>query len=160
MQPACGVRILKEVAMKKIRFSKSISAPRARVWETMIGPETYKQWTAAFCEGSYYEGSWEQGRPIRFLAPGGGGMIAEIAENRYLEFISIRHLGQIENGVEDTTSDKVKSWAPAYENYSFFEAGGGTRLEVEMDTLEDWEQYMLDAWPKALEKLAALCEPA
>ena len=41
----------------------------------MLGPETYKRWTAPFCDGSYYTGSWEQGSQIRFLTPAGEGMV-------------------------------------------------------------------------------------
>jgi hypothetical protein len=37
-------------------------------------------------------------------------MVAEIAENRRNEFISIRHLGFIANGIVDTTSEVVKAW--------------------------------------------------
>ena len=70
-----------------------IQAPRAHVWHTMLTPDTYMQWTAPVCEGSRYEGSWAQGQRIRFLSPSGEGMVAEIAENREGEFISIRQLG-------------------------------------------------------------------
>jgi hypothetical protein len=39
-------------------------------------------------------------------------MIAEIAEHRPNEFISIRNLGFIAKGVEDTGSDAVRARAP------------------------------------------------
>lgn len=42
--------------MKTLNFSIRIRAPRAAVWQTTFAHETYKAWTAAFCEGSYYEG--------------------------------------------------------------------------------------------------------
>jgi hypothetical protein len=144
--------------MKTLTFDVTILAPRAQVWATLQGPESYKAWTAAFAEGSYYEGSWDQGASIRFLSPAGGGMVAEIAENRPLEFVSIRHLGMIENGVVDTTSDKVKAWTPAYENYRFEDVPGGCRVTVTLDTAPDWEQYMQDTFPKALALLKGLCE--
>ncbi len=54
--------------MKTLQFDVTINAPRARVWDNMLGPETYKAWTTAFCEGSSYEGSWDQGAKIRFRA--------------------------------------------------------------------------------------------
>ena len=145
----------------QIHFSTTIKAPAARVWEVMLGPESYKAWAAPFHEGTYYEGSWEQGQRIRFLIPPGQGMLSEIAESRPHEFISIRHIGMIENGVEDTESDAVRSWAPAYENYTFVPAGEGiTEIRVDMDVDPAWEQYMQDTWPKALEKLKSLCELA
>jgi hypothetical protein len=103
---------------KRVQFSTEIAAPPARVVEVMTDPDTYRQWTAPFAEGSHFEGSWAQGERIRFLAPSGDGMVAEIAEHRPNEFISIRHLGMISDGVEDTESEEVRAWAPAYENYT------------------------------------------
>lgn len=85
-------------------------------------------------------------------------MAAEIAQNRKNEFISIRHLGFISNGVEDTTSESVRAWAPAYENYTFISVPEGTKLLVELDVYSEWEQYMNEAWPKALALLKQLSE--
>ena len=143
---------------KTLTFKIAIRAPRARVWDIMLDPETYKAWTSAFCEGSYFVGSWDEGAKIQFLSPSGDGMTAVIAENRPHEFVSIRHLGMIENGVEDTTSDKVRAWTPAYENYRLADVPGGCRVTVTLDTAPEWEQYMQDTFPKALALLKGLCE--
>ena len=144
---------------KKMHFSTFIDAPREAVWHAMLDPEPYKAWTSEFAAGSYYEGSWEQGSRIRFLGPDGTGMLAEIAENRPLERVSVRHLGMVgQGGVEDTESDEVKKWAPAYENYTLSDSGTGTLVEVEMDVTPDWETYMAEAWPKALARLKGLSE--
>jgi uncharacterized protein YndB with AHSA1/START domain len=146
--------------MKKMHFSTVIQAPRERVWELMLAPDSYREWTAAFCEGSTYEGSWTPGSRIRFLTPAGEGMVAEVAENRRGEFVSIKHLGAIaKDGTEDTTSEAVRAWAPAFENYRFVDHGNGaTEVQVEMDTLPNYEQFMQDTWPKALAKLKEVCE--
>lgn len=146
-------------ALKRMQFTTVIAAPAARVYEALIGLESYKQWTAPFMEGSYFEGSWQPGERIRFLGPGGGeGMVAEIAENRPDEFISIRHLGFIANGVEDTESDAVRAWAPAYENYTLQAVPEGTRLVIDLDVFGDFADFMAEAWPQALARLKALCE--
>jgi hypothetical protein len=145
-------------AKKRIQFATVIDAPVERVYALMIGLESYRDWTSAFAEGSTYEGSWATGQQIRFLSPSGDGMVAEIAENRVNEFISIRHLGFIAQGVVDTQSDAVRAWAPAYENYSFQAVPEGTRLVVDQDITEEFEAYMKEAWPKALARLKALCE--
>lgn len=144
--------------MKTLTFETTIGAPRHQVCATMLAPDTYQAWTAAFCEGSCFVGSWEAGARIRFLGPSGDGMVAEIAENRPGEFVSIRHLGMIENGVEDTTSEKVRAWAPAYENYAFADAPGGCRLTVTLDTVPEYEAFMQETFPKALALLKDLCE--
>lgn len=144
--------------VKRIRFQTTIEAAVDLVWGVMLGKETYPRWTAAFAEGSYYEGTWSKGERIRFLAPPGDGMLAEIAEIRPNEFISIRHLGYIVNGVEDTESDSVRAWAPAFEDYSFRSVPGGTELVIDQEVTADFEQFMKEAWPKALELLKSLCE--
>jgi uncharacterized protein YndB with AHSA1/START domain len=144
--------------VKRIQFHATIRAPVAVVWEVMLGAEGYPRWTKVFVEGSYYEGDWSQGSRMKFLAPPGDGMVAEIAENRPNEFISIRHLGFIANGVEDTASDSVQSWAPAYENYTLSPVAGGTKVVIDQDVTADFEQYLKDTWPRALELLRRLCE--
>lgn len=142
----------------RLRFSISINAPRRKVWDAMLSPDGYRYWTAAFMEGSYFEGSWDKGSRIRFLAPNGDGMVAEIAENRLLEHVSIRHLGIVKDGADDTTSPEATAWAPAYENYTFSDEGRETRLTVDLDTVPAYEQYMRDTFPKALALLKRLCE--
>ena len=143
---------------KRIQFTVMINAPRPTVWRLMLGPESYKRWTSAFIDGSYFEGSWSQSAKIRFLSPSGHGMVAEIAESRENEFISIRQLGLIANGVEDTTSESVRAWAPAYENYSLIAVPEGTKLVIDQDVTGEFEQYMNEAWLKALNLLKQLCE--
>ncbi|RMF59106.1 MAG: SRPBCC domain-containing protein [Calditrichaeota bacterium] len=144
--------------LKQLQFSILIHAPVKVVWDKMLGAETYTRWTAPFTEGSYFEGEWDEGSKIKFLSPSGDGMIAEIAENRPHEFISIRHIGFIVDGVEDTESDSVRSWAPAYENYTFQEQPEGTLLTIDQDVTPDFEEYMKEVWPKALQILKQLCE--
>ncbi len=143
---------------RRIQFSIDIAAPVAQVYRLMLDPQNYREWTRPFAEGCYFEGSWQEGEQIRFLAPGGDGMLSEIAVNRPGEFVSIRHLGCIYKGVADTDSDAARSWAQAYENYSFITHGSGTRLVIDQDANAEFEQYLTEAWPRALELLKALCE--
>jgi len=144
--------------MKTLHFSIWIQAPRERVYHTMLNAESYQQWTSVFMEGSYYKGTWDEGQTIRFLAPNGCGMISQVAVNRPHEFVSLKHVGWIENGVEDTDSEQARSWLPAYENYTFTERDGGTELTIVQDTLESCEQEMSAMWLKGLDKLKSLCE--
>ena len=137
--------------MKKLHYTIQIDAPRQLVWDTMLQPETYSQWTAAFCEGSRYEGSWEAGSDILFLGPGGEGMKAVIAENRPGEHLSIRLLACIGKEKEDPITE------PAFENYTFRDVEGGTELRVDMDCSEAYEAMFEDMWPRALQLLKTLC---
>lgn len=144
--------------LRPLRHSVVIRAPREAVWDAMLGPGTYRDWTAPFCEGSYYEGSWGAGDRIRFLAPNGDGMTSVIAESRRPEYVSIKHLGMIKDGVEDTTGPAAAAWAPAFENYAFAEVDGGTEVTVDLESAPEWEAFMNEAWPKALARLKEICE--
>ncbi len=107
--------------MIKLHFTIDINAPKEKVWDTMLSDKTYRKWTEIFNPdgGSYFEGNWDEGSKIRFIGPDEngklGGMSSRITVNKPYEYISIEHLGEIADGVEDTTSEKVKAWAGAHE---------------------------------------------
>jgi uncharacterized protein YndB with AHSA1/START domain len=144
----------------QLHFAITIQAPREQVWRTLLAQETYRQWTAAFAPDSCYEGSWDEGAEIRFIAPGAGGMLARIAEARPPEFVSIEHLGMIDaDGVIDRDSPAVRAWTPAFENYTLTALDAGTtELRVDQDISRDYEAMMQELWPKALAVLKTLCE--
>jgi uncharacterized protein YndB with AHSA1/START domain len=149
--------------MQKIYFSILINAPREKVWNTLLGEASYREWANAFSPGSYFKGSWEEGSKILFLGPnpdgtGEGGMVSRIKENRLHEFVFIEHLGTISDGVEDTESEEAKKWASSYESYTFVDREGGTEVSVEMNTLEEYKDMFEEMWPKALQALKDLAE--
>lgn len=144
--------------MKKLHFSITIKAPKKKVWTEMLAKESYEVWVSEFAAGSTYVGSWDKGAKIKFVSPEGDGMTAVIAENKPFEYISIQHIGFIMNGVEDTESPEIKVWAPLYENYALSENNGVSEVMVDIDTQPEWEEYMQEAWPKALAKLKSICE--
>ena len=72
--------------------------------------------------------------------------------------MSFKHLGEVKGNVEDTTSDKIKSWAGALENYSLKETNGVTMLKVDMDIAEEFKDYFLKTFPKGLQKVKELSE--
>lgn len=144
--------------MEKQSFRVLITAPREKVWNILWEDSNYRKWTTAFCEGSYAETDWQEGSRVLFLSPGGNGMVSRIAVKRPPEYMSFRHLGEVKNGVEDTTSDAVKAWAGAEENYTLIEKDGHTELVVEMDMNDEMRNYFMDTWPKALENLKELSE--
>ena len=144
--------------MKTLHFSVDIRASRRAVWDTMLAPDTYRLWTTEFAPGSYFEGTWDTGARVRFLVPSGQGMVAVVAECRPQEFLSLKHVGYVKDGVEDTESEMVRSWAPAFENYTLSYAGLSTQLKVDVDVTPEFEDYMTRVWPTALAKLKTLCE--
>lgn len=148
---------------KTIHKEIFINAPREKVWDTMLGDATYREWTKSFNPTSHFEGSWDQGSKMLFLGSdveGGleGGMVSHIKENRLHEFLSIEHMGIVSNGVEDTESDQVKPWKGSLENYTFTDKDGGTLLTVEMDIVESEAENMDKMWDKALVDLKEIAE--
>lgn len=148
--------------MKKLSFSILIDASKQKVWNTMLEDKTYRIWTEEFSPGSHYVGNWNQGSKILFLGPTNdgklAGMVSRIKENKLYKYISIAHLGEVYDGVEDTTSDRVKIWAGALENYTFIDKNGKTELGVDLDINEEYKEMFEGIWPKALQKLKSLCE--
>lgn len=122
----------------------------------------YEQWTALFNPTSTYEGSWEKGSKMLFVGidenGDKGGMVSEIAEHIPGRFVSIRHYGLFKGQAEITEGPEVEKWANGFENYSFDEDNGITTVTVDLDTAEDFVDYMSNTFPKALEKLKELCE--
>jgi uncharacterized protein YndB with AHSA1/START domain len=147
----------------KMHFEVVIKASAQKVWDTMLTQETYKEWTSVFEPTSCYEGSWDKGSKIKFLSSDGGGMVSEIVESIPHKFVSIKHLGEIKNGVEDTTSEQVKKWTPVFENYTFTDKGVETYLAIDMEMPSTPEAKAMKEmfevmWPKALLKLKEVCE--
>lgn len=144
--------------MERLNFSIKINAPKEKVWDTMLGKETYPEWTSEFAPGSMVETDWQKGSKAVFGDGKGNGMISTIAENKPNEYLSIKHLGMMRNGVEDTTSDDVKAWTGAMENYTLKETNGVTEVSVEMDSDSEYKDYFNKTWPLALDKLKNIAE--
>jgi uncharacterized protein YndB with AHSA1/START domain len=150
--------------MANLHYTIEISAPKEKVWQTMLGLETYKEWTAAFHPGSTYVGSWDKGSKIRFVSEDEGktgGMFGQIVENIPYEYVSIEQLGEIVDGQEDTSSEDAQQWIGSHENYHFSEKDGTTTLDVELigEGVSDEMAKMFDGmWPQALQKLKEICE--
>ncbi len=151
--------------MKKIQFNLSINAPANKVYDIMLGiskKSTYEQWTALFNPTSTYDGSWNKGSKMLFIGTDEkgekGGMVSEIFDNIPNRFVSIRHYGLLKDNVEITKGPEVEKWANGFENYTFEENNGTTTITVDLDTTEDFWDYMNQTFPKALDKLKEICE--
>jgi len=148
--------------MAKLNYTTVINAPREKVWKTLLDDQSYRQWTAPFHPGSYYKGSWEVGEKLLFIGPNDdgteGGMVSTVAENRYPEYISIKHLGMIDKGEEIYSGPQVDPWAPSFENYTLNDKNGATEFVVEMTSPDEYKASFDEKWPKALAELKRLSE--
>jgi len=144
--------------MKKLTFHITIDAPREKVWDTLWDDITYPQWTAIFSPGSRAVTDWQKGSKVLFLGEKEEGMLSTIADNIPNEYMSIKHLGMVTNGVEDTGSAHAQEWAGAMENYTLKTVDGKTSLDIETDITEEYYDYFQKTWPQALDKVKELAE--
>lgn len=151
--------------MKKLQFKISINAPITKVYDFMLGitsKTTYEQWTSLFNPTSSYEGNWDKGSKILFVGVDEkgekGGMVSKIIENISQQFVSVQHYGLLKNNEEITQGPDVEKWANGFENYTFEEHQGATTVTVDLDTTEDFLDYMNQTYPLALNKLKEICE--
>ena len=151
--------------MKKLQFTIRINAPVTKVYDFMLGisnKSTYEQWTSMFNPTSTYEGSWDKGNKMLFIGIDEkgekGGMVSRIAENILHRFVSIQHIGLLAAEKEITEGPEVEKWANGFENYTFEENNGITTVTVDLDTTEEFLDFMNQTYPKALNKLKELCE--
>lgn len=151
--------------MKKLQFKVSINSPVTNIYDFMLGinsKSTYEQWTYLFNPTSTYEWTWDKWNKILFIWVDEKwekwGMVSKIAENIPNKFVSIQHYGLLKGDKEITEWPEVEKWANWFENYTFEENNWLTTVIVDLDTTEDFVDYMNESYPKALDKLKELCE--
>lgn len=144
--------------MEKLKFKTVIKATPEKVWNILWGDDTYRKWTSAFAEGSQVQTDWQEGSKVLFLDGNGRGMVSRIAESKPAKYMSFEHLGEVTDGVEDTTSERVKAFAGSYENYTLTEQDGMTELSIDMDIDAEYKDMFTKMWPVALENVRTLSE--
>ena len=142
--------------MEKLQFTIDIPAPAQKVYEAMLGlndKSTYESWASVFNPTSTYEGSWNKGDKIYFVGTDEkgekAGMVSQVEENNPAAFVSVRHYGFLQGDTEVTT----EKWAGGYENYTFTENNGSTKVTVDIDVIDEYLDYFKNTYPKALETL-------
>ena len=145
--------------MKTLNYSVKINASKEKVWNVLIGKETYKKWEKAFSPESQYDGEWKQDNHMNFFDPNMGGTKALLKIVDHPNKILAKHIAVLsKDGVEDKVSEVAKKWIGAEEEYTFYETDGVTELKIEIKTHEDFAQMFDEGWDKALKLLKDLCE--
>lgn len=149
---------MKENKMAKEVFKIEISAPKEKVWKVLWNEDSYRKWTVPFSEGSYIESDWQIGGRTLFLGGEGNGMVSTIDQLIENKIMSFKHLGMIKDGKEDLESEEVQKWAGLLETYILESSENKTTLSVEMDIEDDYKDYFMEAFPKALNIVKQLSE--
>ncbi len=146
--------------MESFKYSEAIRAPREVVWKTLTYDDEFQRWAASFAEGSYRVGGWAVGDTVRFLTPEGNGMICLIEEHCRPAVLSMKSVGVVIGGRDDTESEEAYQWVGSLETYTLKEVDGGTELTVEVDVPEVHRVYFVEAWQRALGCIKSLAESA
>jgi len=131
--------------MEKLSFEIEINASPEKVWDVLWGEITYRQWTTAFTEGSFYEGTLEEGSIVKFFDSNNDGMYSQVEKNIPHKEMKFLHLGEIYDGIE-----VPKDWGEATEAYILEENEDGTKLKSEIQTPTEFKGFFEDKFPKAL----------
>lgn len=139
--------------MQNLEFNIQIESTPEKVWKCLWEQENYKKWTDIFCKGSYYKvDNFKQGSKIHLLSPSGVGIysiIDVLEENIKLVF---KHLGELKNFEEQSFTN----WTNAIESYELIKNENGVNLKVNVDTLDEYINFMNETFPLALLKLKEL----
>lgn len=151
--------------MKRLQFTITINAPAVLVHNTMLGLSNksyYEQWTAEFNPTSSYEGTWEKGSEIKFVGVNEQGekegLLAKVVDHIPAKFVSLQYIGVVNGDQISTEGPEIEHWLHGFENYTFEEQQGSTLLTVDLDTTEEFGDYMSEAYPKAIARLKEICE--
>jgi len=139
--------------MEKLHFDIQINAEAEKVWSVLWDDFSFRQWTSAFTEGSFYQGNLKENEIIKFLDPQNNGMFSKIVTLIPNQEIKFLHLGEIYNGVE-----APQNWGEATEKYILTEDENTTHLKVEIQTLERFKSFFEEKFPDALSNVKHLSE--
>jgi uncharacterized protein YndB with AHSA1/START domain len=148
--------------METLQFKTTIKADVEKVYHTMLGEETFKQWTGIFHPTSRYEGNWDKGSKIKFIGEGKDGkqegMVGIVRENKPSEFVSVEYIALVDGDKEVSTGPGVAEWLNTFENYTFENHNGETTVTVDIDMNDEMIAYFNEKYPQALNKLKEICE--
>jgi uncharacterized protein YndB with AHSA1/START domain len=124
--------------MQTLLFKTQINTTASYIWQTMLQPNSYTVWTSIFSHGSYAECTWEQGSNFKFKSPKGTGVYGIVEKSVENEIISFKHLGRIENNLNNANQPK---WAGALETYEIIPNPDGCLLKISMEVEPEMAPY-------------------
>ncbi len=146
--------------METLSYEIEINAPKDKIWDVLWNPATYSKWTQFFSPDSIMKTDWEIHGKTYFLDnKTGNGMVSTIESLDEPNEIVFKHLGMIENGVEDTQSKEVMEWSGAYEKYFLISLDNGkVKLQTETQVDNQWKEHIDHGFIKGLEIIKQLSE--
>ncbi|MBC8059823.1 MAG: SRPBCC family protein [Clostridiaceae bacterium] len=142
--------------MKELLFSIIIKAPKEKVWNTLWGDNTFRNWASIIDEGTYMVGEIREGNKVQFISSVSGyGVTSKIVKHIPFEFVLFRHMTDT---MESGTQERENEWTAGKESYFLAETDGVTTLTVKIDVPREPEETFNTRFPRALERVKNLAE--
>ena len=139
--------------MKLLEYTIQINATPEKVWEVLFTQDNYKKWASAMNEGTYFEGTWEEGSIMKFLDPKNNGMYNLVVKNIPNKQLSMKHLGWILEGVLTP-----QNWEDSTLDYILEPNENGTLLIGKVNSLDEFVDFFNSKYPKNFENIKNLAE--
>lgn len=139
--------------MKLLEYTIQINATPEKVWDVLFTQDNYKKWASAMNEGTYFEGTWEEGTIMKFLDPKNNGMYNLVEKNIPNKQLSMKHLGWILEG-ELSPQD----WEDSTLDYILEPNENGTLLIGKVNSLDEFVDFFNSKYPKNFENIKNLAE--
>jgi uncharacterized protein YndB with AHSA1/START domain len=144
--------------IERLVFEIEVNATPSVLWHKLWHNGNYTRWTEPFCKGSYIKGKLFSGERVHFLAPSGEGMYSDITFFKENELLVFSHIGIIQDMKELPINSETEKWTGSFETYRLKQNGDITCLKVEVDTTEEYTEYMKNTFPLALQRLKEITE--
>jgi hypothetical protein len=144
------------ILMQKLQFTIEIEAPCEKVWNTLWGDKTFRDWGNIIDEGQYMVGEMKEGNEVQFISSASGYGVTSLIERLVPnELVSFRQLVDTKDSGE---REREKEWTGGMESYSLAGDDNVTTLKVTIDVPTGLEETFKVRFPKALERVKFLAE--
>jgi hypothetical protein len=144
--------------MRQIKKLIHIDAPKEKVWDVLLGSDTFPVWASAFSPGTHVTTDWQEDSPAVFLDSTDSGVVSRIASHVPNDHITIEHMGIVAGGKEDFDSEDAMAWRGLKESYFVSETDDITTLIVESDTVDAYFDDADAQWDAAILLIKDLAE--
>jgi uncharacterized protein YndB with AHSA1/START domain len=143
---------MKTVAALEVNITKSIKAPKEKIWEIITTPEHIRQ----FLFGTTVRTNWKEGQPITFEGVWDGksyhdkGMIIQVEE-----FKTLRHSFWSSNSGKE---DKPENYVVV--NYEIIDKGDACDLVITQDGVKTEKEleHLTSNWARVAEGIKQIAE--
>lgn len=139
--------------MKLLEYKIQINARPDRVWEVLFTQDADRNWPSAVNEGTYFEGTWEEGSVMRFLDAENNGMYNLVEENIPNQTLKMKHLGWIYDG-----ELSPQNWEDSTVTYILEPNEKGTLLIAKVNSMDEFVDFFNSNYPPNFEKIKKLSE--